>query len=197
MPIANMFFGEQNIRDAVAGYHLSALSGAIAGGTAAAANVFAMRNVAQAGTPGNLTRAVGISKLRVGAFGAGFASDTDAGMAIAFYQASGFTALETNGTAVVAQKRKATFLDIPSTELAAQIAATGALTAGTRTLAAQPFFVAPFSGVEGFGGFLEWTPEDHIPIALAGDEGIVAQLVAATPATGTARLFVGVDFFRF
>lgn len=197
MTVANMFFGEQNIRDAVPGYHLSALSGAIAGGTAAAANVFAMRNIAQAGTVGLQTRAVGVSKIRVAALGAGFTSDPDAAMAIAFYQASSFTALETNGTAVTAQKRKSTFRDIPSTELAAQIATTGALTAGTRTLAAQPFFVAPFSGADGFSGLVEWTPEDHIALALAGDEGIVGQLVAATPATGTARLFIGVDFFRF
>jgi hypothetical protein len=197
MPTPNMFFGEQNIRDAVPGYQLAALSGLIAGGTAAAANVFAMRNVAQAETPGNLTRAVGISKIKCAALGGVTAYAAAASVAVAFYRATGYTALETNGTAVTAQRRKSTFLDIPSTELAAQVATTGALTAGTRTLAAQPFFVASFGGAVTFGGESEWTPEDHIPIALAGNEGIVAQLVAATPATGTIHLFFGVDFFRF
>jgi hypothetical protein len=197
MPTPNMFFGEQNIRDAAPGYHLAALSGLIAATTAAAANVFAMRNVAQAGTPGNLTRAVGISKIKCSVLGGVTPFTNPASVAIAFYRATGYTALETNGTAVVAQRRKSTFLEIPSTELAAQIATTGALTAGTRTLAAQPFFVASFGGAESFGGECEWTPEDHIPQALAADEGIVGQLVAATPAGGTMQLFVGVDFFRF
>lgn len=195
MTVANMFFGEQNIRDAVPGYHLPGLSGAIAAGTAAAANVFAMRNIAQAGTQGAQTRAVGISQIHCAALGAEF--DLAASVAIAFYRATGYTALETNGTALVAQPRKSTFREIPATELAGQIATTGALTAGTRTLASQPFWVASFGGSTDFGDELIWTPEDHIAAALAGDEGIVAQLVAATPAGGTLRLFVGVDFFRF
>jgi hypothetical protein len=195
MTVANMFFGEQNIRDAVPGYHLPGLSGAIAAGTAAAANVFAMRNIAQAGTVGLQTRAVGVSQIRCSVLGAGYSAA--ASVAIAFYRASGYTALETNGTALVAQARKSTFREIPSTELAGQIATTGALTAGTRTLAAQPFWVASFGGEVTFGGELVWTPEDRIAEALAGDEGIVGQLVAATPAGGTLRLFVGVDFFRF
>lgn len=195
MTVANMFFGEQNIRDAVPGYHLPGLSGLIAALTAAGSNVFAMRNIAQAGTQGAQTRAVGISQIRCAVLGAEF--DLAASVAIAFYRATGYTALETNGTALVAQARKSTFREIPATELAGQIATTGALTAGTRTLASQPFWVAPFGGSTDFGDELIWTPEDHIAEALAGDEGIVGQLVAATPAGGTLRLFVGVDFFRF
>jgi hypothetical protein len=193
-----MFFGEQNIRDAVPGYHLSALSGLLAAANlSAGSNLFAMRNVAQAGTPGNLTRAVGISKINVAVVGGITAYAAAASFGVAFYRATSYTALETDGTAVTAQRRKSTFLEIPSTELAGQIATDDELTAGTRTLEAQPFFVASFGGAISFGGNAEWTPEDHIPQALAGNEGIVAQLVGAVPSTGTSRLFVGIDFFRF
>lgn len=197
MAIANMYFGDNNMRDVVCGYHMSALTGLIPGATTINSILFAMRNIAQAGTFGNQTRAVGISKLNVSVLGGITPFAAPASVAIAFFRASGFTALETGGTPVLAQKRKTPFLTIPATELDAQIATTTGLVAGTRTLEAQPFFVAAFGGEASFGGNVEWSPEDHIPQGLAGDEGIVAQLVAATPATGTMRLFVGFDLFRF
>lgn len=195
--VANMLLEPGNLRDVASGYTLGALSGLIVAATAADAPLFAMRNVAQAGTPGNLTRTVGVTALRVAMLGGVTPYAAPAGIAIAFFKATGFTANDSGGTAVQAQRRGPTGDLVPLTEIAGHIADTDANSAGTRTLAAQPFFVASFGGAASFGNSLVWTPEDGIPRQLTGDEGIVGQLVAATPATGTMRLFVGVEFVRF
>lgn len=187
---ANMLIENGNLRDIAAPSILGALSGLIAAATAADASVFAVRNISG--------RPMACGRLQIACVGGVAPYAAAAVIGVKLFKASGFTAIDTGGTVVLAQRRKTTgFLPIAVTDIAAVVATTGALTPGVRVLEAQPFHVASFGGAVAFGGESIIEVRDGLPETLEADEGIVAQLVNATPAGGTAQLFFGLQFFRF
>jgi hypothetical protein len=176
------------LRNAAQPGMFGALSGAIAAATAADADVCVFVNKA--------TRAVAIPSLIVSAM-SGTNFTNAAAVGVKLFKATGM-ALDTGGTSVLAQLRKTTGYDaIPATEMEGMVSTTGAMTPGARTLASQPFHVATFGGAQSFAGESLWEPQDGLPLSLEANEGIVAQLIAATPAGGTVFLHVGFPLFRF
>lgn len=165
-----------------------ALSGNLAAATAADADICAFVN--------KTTRAVAIPSL----LASGFTTTNyaaSAAIGIKLYKATGMV-LDTGGTSVLAQLRKTTGYDaIPATEIEGMIATTGALTPGVRTLAAQPFHILTIGAGLAINGSSPWEPLDQLPLVLEKDEGIVAQLINALPATGALVFHLGFPLFRF
>jgi hypothetical protein len=178
------------------GYLLGAVSGA-ATVIAAAGDVFALRNVS--------SRAIAVSGIRIRwvtstAFGAAQS------MAFRVNKVYGFTVLHTTGgTAVQAHyKRQANIRGsavgdrVPTTDLAAYIAGTAAITGATYTAedTDEPEVFAVGAGSVLPGVYEDWYPADGLPLVLEQNQGIVVNNHITMGATGVGNLFVGVELFR-
>lgn len=178
------------------GFRLGAVSGVIAAGLAAGADVFSFRNITS-------TRKIRLLEVRVSA--AADATAFTAGSAsLQLFAARGMSASDTGGTAITLTGNNQ---KLRTTQVASQlqgaggdvrIAATAALGAGTRTLDGAPsgavvFGVPATAGVQlvndtdiyfvGIGSYA-------LPLVLDQNEGFVIQ--ANVPATGTWRFAVTV-----
>lgn len=119
--------------------------------------------------------------------------------------ARSFTASDTGGTALAlsgatANGKHRTSLANP-TSIAAAIATTAALTAGTRTL--DPNFVGQVGGWAGAVGTIVAPTASNVfqrddgsdyPIVLAPNEGFVVAAVSALANSGAGRLYVNAEF---
>lgn len=117
--------------------------------------------------------------------------------------ARSFTAADTGGTAITlttnnAKKRTS----YATTGMAMRIAQTTALTAGTRTLDANPiandsaWLATGTLGPVGSGVYQELLPvgNDQEGILLAANEGLVLALIAAMPTSAVAQLYIDIDW---
>lgn len=178
------------------GYILGAVSGLVTG-VAAAGDVFGLRNVS--------ARSVAISMIRLRwVTTTAFASAQ--GLALRVNKVTGFTVLhDTGGTATqVSYKRQSQIRGtsagarVAATDLAAYIAATGAITGSIYTAedTDEPLLFAVGAGSTLPGLYEEWAPEDGLPLVLEQNEGIVVNNHIALGASGVGNLFVGLELFR-
>jgi hypothetical protein len=177
--------------DLAGSYAVDVVSGTMAAGLAAASPVFSCRW-------GDATGKLMVLRqlaLEMNSLGTGFT----AGLGLfEVVKATGFTVADTGGTAVTPAagkaKRRTTNADSAITDL--RQASTATLTAGTRTLDAQPFasiraqidvtankvFVPALGGNPHALLFEAYQVKD-LPLVLAQDEGFIIR--ATVPATGT------------
>lgn len=182
-------------------YGLSASTGAIttvAAGTATAGHIFSCRW-------SHATKVAYVTALRVKWMTiAGFTAAQEVGLQA--FVARGFTVAQTGGTAVTltgnSMKKDSThgtttFADI-------RVATTGALTAGTHTLDAQPVAEGGFSelaaGAAVPKGFFELSlpgmnPQRY-PLILRQDTGIIVRNTILMGAGGTARVSVQMEWLE-
>lgn len=166
-------------------YRVSGLSGTMAAGLAANAEVFQFRWV-DATRPCVITSVVwdGLSGSAT-AFAAGFAN-------VQLYIARSWTADGSGGTTLTLAGNNQKMRSSMNTTLVggARIASTAALTAGTKTLDAQA--IGQYSAAIGTATSTQWMPQFDLfhvdpggetPIILTQNEGIVIR--ATVPATGT------------
>lgn len=166
-------------------YRKSLLSGTMAAGLAAGANVYSFRWA-------DATRLCIVQKVVIDGLG-GSATAFAAGFGnLRMFQARSFTASDSSGTAGTLTGNNSKLRTSMGTTLLTdvRISATAALTAGTRTLDTDP--VAQFSFTVGTAVSVQYVNnlalygEDvgpEMPLVLAQNEGFVIQ--ATVPATGT------------
>jgi hypothetical protein len=173
---------------------VTAGSGALTG-VAAGGAVFSLRNNA-----GNgeffVVRRLGVGFLTTTAFTTAQAIDFGA------YVARSFTASDSGGTAIAltGSNQKLRTAHTAPNAADARISATGALTAGTRTLDAQPIgVVAGWAGGVGQGVISPFTANlwdqyagDH-QLVLAPNEGLIIAPLTAMGAAGVGRLYVNAE----
>lgn len=173
-------------------FSLGAQSGALTA-VAAAGPVFSFRNT---GVNTMMLRRFGIGFIETTAFTA--AQIVDFGL----FFARAFSVSDTGGTAVAMTGNNAkvrTSLATPN-GLDVRIAAAAALTAGTRTLDANPLAqLGGFCGAVGQG--IPTTPNNMIqhdtgdyPLILAPNEGLVLAVLTTMGAAGVGRLYVNMEF---
>lgn len=134
----------------------------------------------------------------------GFTAAQEVGFDV--FQARAFTASDSTGTAVVLtgnnQKKRTSAPTSSVTDM--RIAATGALTAGTRTLDAQPIATDDFAELAAAATVPKGRTElevldqdqDRYPVVLAAKEGLVVTNRVAFGAGGTGRLIVEMDWLE-
>lgn len=175
-------------------YAVASLSGTIAAGSAANANVFSMRYAGAAGTFA-LIRRVLINAIDITtAFTAGE-------VIFKMFVARSFSASDSGGTSLLSTTNCMKTGMAASGMAAIQIANTGALTAGTRTLDTQPVGVlvnaiAATANIPLLAApappIFDATPPGKWPLVLATSEGFVIQ--STVPATGTWVFSAQVDW---
>jgi hypothetical protein len=164
-------------------FHYGAPSGlatTIAAGTASAGHVYVLRNPAASG------KRVHIAQLRLAcipitAFGAAQA------VKLAAFKLTAYTVAHTGGTAITPAKKRTGITD--ASVAAARIGDTGALTAGTQTIAAQPIVVAGGHGTLPTFDKV-WTPADDYPLVLEEGEGLLVRNEILMGATGVVNFIV-------
>ena len=187
------------------GFRIGASSGAMAAGLVANSPVFSFRNpTPAAGTAGS--RRLRILQVTINAAVGATAFTAGAGN-FAMLVARAFTAKDTGGTDIspAAASNTNKLRTSQNTSILAGaspgsivIASTGALTAGTRTLDANPVGNINFGAPATAGSIMvadipiynDWTSIYGIPLVLAGQEGFVIQ--ATVPATGVWQFGVNV-----
>jgi len=123
-----------------------------------------------------------------------------------------YTAFHTGGTSATLTTTNAKKIDLPtnagvtppSSASQMMIGTTGALTAGTQTLDAQPIAAEPHielaAAITVYGGFSQISMDTgdllEYPIALATNEGLILRNTVAMGAAGTARLVVELDWLE-
>jgi hypothetical protein len=173
-------------------YSAGAKTGLLSG-LAANAPIFSFRNI---GTNLVLLRRVGIGFVTTTAFTT--AQIVDFGLQIA----RAFTASDSAGSAIALtgsnMKHRTAQATFSSGDL--RVATTTALTAGTRTLDANPVSsIGAWSGAVGAGlqpapaNLFQHDAEDY-PIVLANNEGFVIQNLTAMGAAGVVQAYVNVEF---
>lgn len=172
-------------------YEISAKSGLLAAGLAADAPIFSFR-WAPANADGIPMRAqikfLRVKGLVMTAYGAAQLIDLYAS------KVRGFTAVDSGGTSVkpatLDNKRQKGYQDTLVNDI--RIATTAALTAGTRTIEALPFFGLQFwAGAIGVPGEREVVFDDqHIPLVLEKGEGFLIRNGTLLGATGVLQVFV-------
>ena len=179
-------------------YQLSLTSGAlttVAAGTASAGTVYSFRYA-----PGGSTVCV-IKRVAVG-FVTTTAFGTAQQMGFGLFAARSFTGADSGGTAAVLTGNNNKYRTSLATSSVTNvnIGTTGALTAGTRTLDAQPLGTVNF-WVAGVGtsltntDLISYDPNDY-PFVLANQEGFVIQNQILMGATGVGTLVVNVEWFE-
>ncbi len=179
------------------GFRLGASSGVMAAAIAANSPVFSFRN-------GGTTKRLRILQVTINA-AVGATGFTAGSGLFAMYAARNFTAADTGGTDITpagsSNSNKLRTGQNPTvlagTTRSIVIASTGALTAGTRTLDANPVGNINF-GAGAAGSILvadipiynDWTTIYGMPLVLAPNEGFVIQ--ATVPATGVWAFGVNV-----
>lgn len=173
-------------------YSLAASSGLMAAGLGAAAPIFSWRW-------GDATRFALIKRVTISAGAAGTAFAAGVGT-FNLFAARSFTASDTAGTSILPTGNQNKLRTSMGTTLLtdARISATATLTAGTRTLDANP--IASISvGIPAVAGQKVLDPfalfdqrPGEFPLLFAQNEGLVIQ--ATVPATGTWTFGVKVDW---
>jgi hypothetical protein len=106
----------------------------------------------------------------------------------------GFTVADSGGTpvkpATLDNKRQSIYQDTLANDI--RIATTGALTAGTRTIEALPFWgIQVWAGAIGALGERESTfDEHHVPLVLTTGEGIIIKNGTLFGASGVVQVFI-------
>lgn len=182
----------QESRDNVEGIIIPGFSGLLTG-VANNADLFAVRNIS--------SRTIVVFNLRL-RWMPRTAFTTAQGIGLRVHKVYAFTAIHT-GTVVQAHYRNdpaggVAGDRIPSAEIAAVIATTGALAGGTYTnvVATEPEFVGVGSGSTTPGLYEDWAPNDGVGLSLQANTGLVVKLVGAMGAAGAGSLFVGIDGVR-
>jgi hypothetical protein len=126
-------------------------------------------------------------------------------VALELFKASTFSAAHTGGTAVTPQKRRTQGAS-PKTPAAsvctAMVATTGALTAGTHTLAAQPIVrrsvleLADGAAVAKRDFEMVWQPRDDSGEVLGTNEGLILRNAIAMGAAGVGRFMLEIDHYE-
>ncbi len=179
-------------------YSLSMISGTIAAGLAANSPVFSFRWAPATASQLALIKRISVS---VASLGTGFTAGVGL---LALYIARGFTASDTGGTAATLtgnnNKLRTAFGTTGVANL--QIANTGTLTPGTRTLDAQAIAQVIFGVSTATNTVMQ--PSVNIlqrdqsagdwPVVLANNEGLILQ--ATVPVTGTWQLQIGIDWLE-
>lgn len=179
-------------------YQLSMASGAlttVAASTASAGTVFSFRYA-----PGGSTVCV-VKRVSVG-FVCTTAFGTAQQMGFGLFAARGFSGADSGGTAATLTGNNQKYRTSLATTSVSNInmATTGALTAGTRTLDAQPLGSTYFY-VGGVGtslvqtDLLSYDPNDY-PFVLANQEGFTIQNLVLMGASGVGTLVVNVEWFE-
>lgn len=190
-------------------YTLRAISGLLTGtipvgGPPAENDLFAVRNVAQSGAYGELTRAMGISRIHTKFVASGLvAADR---LVLRWDKVLNFSSVHAGQTSIRARCRKTTGYeqDIPVSVISGVVAGATAMANATYS---QFDLDEPFDVVAGApqGATAEiyivaesiWTPWDKLPLVLEGNEGLVCGLAEELVlGAATARLFVSIDFVR-
>lgn len=169
---------------------LAGVSGNLTG-VAGSGPVFSFRNI---GSTLMMFHRVTMSFVTTTAFG------TAQQMQFNLFRATGFTASDSGGTALFTsgQNKHRTSMANPATAPDIRISSTGALTAGTRTLEANPIGSAHgWSG--GVGLTIAQTPllthdAGDYPFVLAQNEGLVLTNSVAMGATGVGTLIVQIEW---
>lgn len=195
MPVARSFMIDKKKTYKLGHYRTVAASGLITGvaaGTGSAGHLFSFRNP-------SATLLVFITRIRFfWATTVGFTAAQE--MAIEAFRASAFTVDASGGTAVTPGKRRNAFAT--ASVAAGRIATTGALTAGTITLAAQPLLrrgvleLADAATVAKRSFEAEWVPRDDHGEVLAQNEGLIIRNAIIMGAGGVGRLTVEVDHYE-
>ena len=162
-------------------YSVSVKSGIMAAGLGAAAPILAFRN------PGALLGVVKRVRFIAQGLGTGFAAGA---VVLDMFAARAFTVQDTGGGAVTLTTNNAKLrTSFATCQAAIQASATATLTAGTRTLDANPMRTlltdvgtGTFAQVEADDVLFKADPGEW-PLVLAANEGFVLQ--ATVPATGT------------
>lgn len=179
-------------------YQLSMTSGAlttVAAGTASAGTVYSFR-YAPGGSTVCVVKRVAVGFVTTTAFG------TAQQMGFGLFAARSFSGADSGGTAAVLTGNNNKYRTSLATSSVTNvnIGTTGALTAGTRTLDAQPLGTANF-WVAGVGtsltntDLISYDPNDY-PFVLANQEGFVIQNQILMGATGVGTLIVNVEWFE-
>lgn len=179
-------------------YQISMASGGlttVAASTASAGTVFSFRYA-----PGGSTVCV-VKRVSVG-FVCTTAFGTPQQMGFGLYAARGFSGADSGGTAATLTGNNQKYRTSLATTGVSNInmATTGALTAGTRTLDAQALGATYFY-VGGTGtslvqtDLLSYDPNDY-PFVLANNEGFTIQNLVLMGASGVGTLVVNVEWFE-
>lgn len=186
-------------------YRVAAVSGLLTGVAAKTATAGHLFSVRWAPASSARVQFLVLQKLRAAMTTiAGYTAAQEFGIDLSILRA--YTVAHTGGTTVDLtvgnQKKRAPF---PASSVAdMRIGTTGALTAGTQTLDAQPIAADQFSekaaGATVMTGFaeVELNTEDldRYPIVLAANEGLLIRNTIAQGAAGTARLVVEMDWLE-
>ena len=179
-------------------FQLSMTSGAlttVAAGTASAGTVFSFR-YAPGGSTVCVVKRVSLNWVQTTAFGAAQQ------MGFGLFVARGFSGADSGGTAATLSgdnnKMRTSLANIGVSNI--NIGSTGALTAGTRTLDAQPLGAVNF-WVPGVGTQLVTTEMlaydvNDYPLVLENNEGFVIQNQILMGASGVGTLVVNVEWFE-
>lgn len=179
-------------------YQISLASGAlttVAASTASAGTLFSFR-YAPGGSTVCVVKRVSVNWVQTTAFGAAQQ------MGLGLFVARNFTGADSGGTAATLtgnnQKYRTSLATTSVSNI--NIGTTGALTAGTRTLDAQPLG-STYYYVSGVGtslvntDLLSYDPNDY-PLVLANQEGFTIQNLVLMGATGVGTLVVNVEWFE-
>lgn len=184
-------------------YRLTAISGlmtTIAAGTATAGHIFAWRWGSAAP---NIVKVYRIN-VRFRTI-AGFTAAQE--IEFAAYRATGYSASHTGGTPIVTtgtELRKDTTDDGGSFLTDARIATTAALTAGTHTLQANPFFADSYAELAAAATVPKGRIDTgynyqellHEPLVFRQNEGFIIRNEILMGAGGTVRMFVDMDWIE-
>lgn len=158
----------------------SGLATVIAAGTASAGHIYVLRNPADSG------KTVHLASLRLAfiptvAFGAAQA------VRLAVYKMTAYTVAHTGATAITPAKKVTS--QATASIATARIADTGALTAGTHTIAAQPVLsVGAHGTLPGFDKV--WVPGDELPRVIEPGEGLLVRNETLMGASGVGIFVV-------
>ena len=179
-------------------YQVSANTGGlttVAASTSSAGTIFSFRYVAGGSGTVAIVKRISVGFVCTTAFG------TAQQMSYGIFAARGFTASDSGGTALTltGNNNKMRTSSASSTALA-QIATTGALTAGTRTIDSQPIAMTNF-WVPGAGTSLVQTEilnydAGDYNLVLATNEGFVINNMILMGATGVGTATVNVEWFE-
>jgi hypothetical protein len=185
MPVARSYFIDKKKTLKAPHITYGGVTGAItliAAGTGSAGHLYALRNP-------STTVVVHVSRVRFG-FNATTAFGAAQAMAFALFKLTGYSAAHAGATAITPAKRRTSHAD--ASIATARIADTGALTAGTHTLATQPLARAGAHSTLPYFEYV-YTPRDDHPLVLETNEGLLLRNEVLMGASGVGVGFIEVD----
>jgi hypothetical protein len=186
MPTSRSYFIDKgrNVKSPFFSYGgRSGLLTGVAAGTSSAGHLYALRNPADSGKTIHLAL-IRLLFTPTTAFGAAQA------LRLALFKLTAYTVAHTGGTAITPAKRRTG--QATASIATARIGDTGALTAGTHTLAAQPRLDV---GAHSTLPVIEklWTPGDGLPEIIEPGEGLLIRNETLMGASGVGYLSVEAD----